>query len=58
MCKPCEGINNNWHITSALFIVLTLESGIDVRQGINIRPRKFVKNKKRRAFNKRRASEF
>ena len=33
----------------------TLESGIDVGQGINIGPGKFVKNNKRRALNKRRA---
>ena len=33
----------------------TLESGIDVGQGINIGPGKFVKKNKRRALNKRRA---
>ena len=33
----------------------TLESGIDVRQGINVGHGKFVKKNKRRALNKRRA---
>ena len=33
----------------------TLESGIDVGQGITVRPGKFVKKNKRRALNKRRA---
>ena len=33
----------------------TLESGIDVGQGITVGPGKFVKNDKRRALNKRRA---
>ena len=33
----------------------TLESGIDVGQGITIGPGKFVKNNKRRALDKRRA---
>ena len=33
----------------------TLESGIDVWQGINVGPGKFVKKNKRRALNKRRA---
>ena len=33
----------------------TLESGIDVGQGINIGPGKFVKNNKRRVLNKHRA---
>ena len=33
----------------------TLESGIDVGQGINVGPGKFVKKYKRRALNKRRA---
>ena len=33
----------------------TLESGIDVGQGINVRPGKLEKNDKRRALNKRRA---
>ena len=34
---------------------LTLESGIDVGQGITVWPGKFVKKNKRRALNKRRA---
>ena len=33
----------------------TLESGIDVGQGINVEPGKFVKKNNRRALNKRRA---
>ena len=33
----------------------TLESGIDVGQGINVGPGKFVRNIKRRALNKHRA---
>ena len=33
----------------------TLESEIDVGQGINVGPGKFVKKNKRRALNKRRA---
>jgi hypothetical protein len=33
----------------------TLESGIDVWQGINVGPEKFVKKNKCRALNKRRA---
>ena len=36
----------------------TLESGIDVGQGISVWPGKFVKNNKCRALNKRRASDF
>ena len=32
----------------------TLESGIDVRQGITVGPGKFVEKHKRRALNKRR----
>ena len=35
--------------------VFTLESGIDVGQGINVRPGKFGKNLKSRTWNKRRA---
>ena len=38
--------------------LFTLESGIDVGQGINVGPRKFAKKNKRRALNKHRASEF
>ena len=34
----------------------TLESGIDVGQGINVGPGKFVKKNNHRALNKRRAS--
>ena len=37
------------------FMPLTLESGIDVGQGIMEGPGKFVKNNKRRALNKCRA---
>ena len=35
--------------------LFTLESGIDVGQGINVGPGKFVKKNKRRALNKCRA---
>ena len=35
----------------------TLESGIDVGHGVNIGPGKFAKKDKRRALNKRGASE-
>ena len=34
---------------------ITLESTIDVRQGISLGPERFVKNNKRRALNKLRA---
>jgi hypothetical protein len=44
-------LESNWRVS-------TLESGIDVGQGINIWPGKFGKNNKSRALNKRRASEF
>ena len=40
------------------FVVCTLESGIDVGQGINVGPGKLDRNNKRRVLNKRRASEF
>ena len=36
-------------------ILTTLESGIDVGQGINVRHGKFVKKNKRKALNKHRA---
>ena len=36
-------------------VISTLESGIDVGQGINVGPGKFVKKNKRRAVNKHRA---
>ena len=36
----------------------TLESGIDVGQGITVGPGKFVKKNKRRALNKRRFSAY
>ena len=35
--------------------IYTLESGIDVGQGITVGPGKFVKKNKHRALNKRRA---
>ena len=41
-----------------IFVIIawsTLESGIDVGQGISVGPGKFGKNNKRRALNKRRA---
>ena len=37
-------------------MIPTLESGIEVGQGINVRPGKFGKNNKRRALNKRRST--
>jgi hypothetical protein len=36
----------------------TLESAIEVGQGIGVGPGKFVKNNKHRALNKRRVSKF
>ena len=42
-------------VSDCIVFLNTLESGIDVGQGINVGPGKFVKNNKRRAFNKRRA---
>ena len=42
-------------ILNGPFHVPTLESGIDVRQGINVGPGKFVKKYNHRALNKRRA---
>ena len=36
-------------------VAYTLESGIDVGQGITVGPGKFVKKNKHRALNKRRA---
>ena len=36
-------------------IMITLESGIDVGQGISVGPEKFIKKNKRRALNKHRA---
>ena len=38
--------------------MLTLESGIDIGQGINVGLGKFAKNNKRRTLNKPRALEF
>ena len=38
--------------------VHTLESGIDVGQGINVGPGKWCKKNKRRVLNKSRASGF
>jgi hypothetical protein len=45
-------INNKWSI---IVLQLTLESGIDVGQWINVGLGKFGKKNKRRALNKRRA---
>ena len=39
-------------------LIFTLECGIDVRQGINTRPGKFVKKNKCRVLNKLRAWKF
>ena len=41
-----------------LWQLSTLESGIDVGQGINLGPGKIARKNKRRALNKCRASEF
>ena len=41
--------------SATAFVRPTLESGIDVGQGITIGPGKFVKKNKRRVLNKRRA---
>ena len=52
---------SNWNLDKFFALlgelgqVHTLESGIDVGQGITVGPGKFVKNNKRRALNKRRA---
>ena len=42
-------------LRSLKWLLATLESGIDVGQGINVGPGKFVKKNKCRALNKRRA---
>ena len=46
---------NNRYAHKIVVAVITLESGIDVGQGITIRPRKFDKRNKHRALNKHRA---
>jgi hypothetical protein len=51
--KYLNMINTNHLLISE--ILSTLESGIDVRQGINVEPGKFDKKNKYRALNKRRA---
>jgi hypothetical protein len=57
----CSQVYKAIFITSAFLhlkeiqIVYTLESGIDVGQGITIGSGKFVKKNKRRALNKHRA---
>ena len=40
---------------SLTYVIITLESRIDVGQGITVGPGKFVKKNKRRAWNKCRA---
>ena len=45
----------NYKLLLALLCSATLESGIDVGQGINVGPGKFVKKYNHRALNKRRA---
>ena len=55
--KPRVKPDNHAHLLLNLFyfyILGTLESVIDIGQGITVGPRKFVKKNKRRAFNKRR----
>jgi hypothetical protein len=55
------GVSSIWNQTwpanwpTLLPYPCTLESGIDVRQGITVGPGKFVKKNKRRALNNRRA---
>ena len=56
--KPRVKPDNHGHLLLNLFyfyILGTLESVIDIGQGITVGPRKFVKKNKRRALNKRRA---
>ena len=54
---PC---NMGRSVVTVLFPtnMVTLESGIDVGQGINVGPGKFIKKNKRWAGNKRRALKF
>ena len=47
--------NRPFSIVLRLNEVCTLESVIDIRQGITVGPGNFVKKNKRRALNKRRA---
>ena len=54
----CTFLGERKNMCSSKFVqllLLTLESGIDVGQGITVEPRKFVKKNKRRALNKHRA---
>ena len=53
-----EKATKSYEISNLLLTGTTLESGIDVGQRINVGPGKFAKKNKRRALNKRRASEF
>ena len=49
-------MRNIWRYTFYnIFKAFTLDSEIDVGQGITVEPGKFVKKNKRRALNKRRA---
>ena len=52
-----EQCQQNW-VVSPSAILFTLESGVDVGQGINVGLQKFAKKNKVRALNKYRASEF
>ena len=45
----------SWSLLQSNKDVHTLESGIDIGQGIRVGPGKFVKKNKRRALNKLRA---
>ena len=53
--KKTSNLSDNYHFVSMGHMALTLESGIDVGQGITVGPGKFVKKNKRRALNKCRA---
>ena len=53
--KRLQGKKLSFFIATIHLSIPTLESGIDVGQGINVGPGKFVKKNKRRALNKCRA---
>ena len=50
-------IPNTLHLSRVWtnFVPITLKSGLDKRQGVNVRPGNFGKNNKRRVWNKHRA---
>ena len=56
MTKKSEKVCYSFtYLTKSFFMRSTLESRIDVWQGINVGPGNFVKKNKRRALNKCRA---